>query len=498
MKVVIDWIKQFGSPNQDYAHCIATDYGGNIYLTGVTEGAVAAGPNAGGFDAWIAKYNPEGDQLWIKQLGSAGEDYSADLATDGKGNVYLTGSTSGALEGRSAGGFDIWVAKYDLEGNQQWIQQFGSVEREGATAIATDSQGNVYLTGWTAGVLAGSSSGGDDIWIAKYDSKGNQQWIKQLGSADEDHTAGIATDGQGNVYLAGWTAGMLAEDSTGEDDIWLAKYDLEGNQLWISQFGSPTRDRSTAIATDGQGNVYLTGWTAGALAGHSAGETDTWIAKYDAEGNQLWVDQFGSADEDRAWAIAIDSDNNAYLAGWTSGTLEGNNAGGADAWIAKYDPQGKRQWIKQFGSASEEYSFAIAVDNGHNIYLTGHTSGDLEERDAGGFDAWIVKLHEEVVPADLIQLQHQIETRQRAGLINPLQADRASGTWHREEFKPPFEAGQQVVVIPMTQTYHGNQTPGLRIRNVDHQGFEIRFDEVVDLHEGKHVDEIVGWVAYAI
>ena len=100
------------------------------------------------------------------------------------------------------------------------------------------------------------------------------------------------------------------------------------------------------------------------------------------------------------------------------------------------------------------------------------------------------------------EIQNTVTTKQRVGIINPLQADRSANTWHKIRFNPPFPDNNQVVVIPMTQTYQGSDTPGLRVRNVNYEGFEIRFDEVItsigNNSDGNHANEQVGWLAYGI
>jgi Beta-propeller repeat len=172
------------------------------------------------------------EPLWVRQLGTAVFDGALGVATDVAGNVYLTGDTHGSLGGANRGPSDAWVAKYDAAGNQLWVRQLGTASYDAASGVATDGDGNVYLTGRTYGSLGGANRGGSDAWVAKYDAAGHQLWVRQLGTADYtddgiDDAFGVATDGEGNLYLTGWTLGSLGGANRGGSDAWVAKYSTQ-------------------------------------------------------------------------------------------------------------------------------------------------------------------------------------------------------------------------------------------------------------------------------
>lgn len=116
------------------------------------------------------------------------------------------------------------MAKYSATGTLVWRRQLGTPSTDGANAVATDAEGNVYVSGSTGGALVGNSSGADDAWIAKFARDGTLRWKRQLGSADNDNALGIATDGAGHVYVSGTTMGSLGGPARGIIDAWLAKY----------------------------------------------------------------------------------------------------------------------------------------------------------------------------------------------------------------------------------------------------------------------------------
>jgi hypothetical protein len=383
------WLKQFGTDTYDRSYDIATDSKDNIYLTGSTDGDIA-GNNAGRYDAWVAKYDSNGDRVWIQQFGTSEAEESLGIAIDSSDNVYLTGYTSGDLAGNS----DAWVSKYSSNGDRIWFKQFGSANDDSSSGIAIDSSNNVYLTGYTFGDLAGTNPGSSDAWIAKYSSNGDRVWIKQFGSSSSDYSNDIAIDSKDNIYLTGTTTGDLAEtNTTNSYDAWVTKYSSNGDRVWIKQFGSSGWDFSEGIAIDSNDNIYLTGSTDGTLAGNNLGWSDVWVARYDRNGDRVWIKQFGSSSSDYSKEIAIDSNDNIYLNGFTYGDLEENNPSSSneDVWIVKYDLNGDRLWTKEFGSIYSDTSGGIATDSKNNIYLTGYTYGNLAEKNSGESDIWVAK-----------------------------------------------------------------------------------------------------------
>lgn len=288
---VKQWTRQLGTPEDDFANGIAADAQGKVYVTGVTSGGLDGNSNAGGsgVDMFIVKYDGAGNRQWTRQFGAAGDDEGVGLAIDAQGNVYVAGSTrGGVLDGNiNSGGFDLFVVKYDATGTRQWTRVFGTPANDRATGIATDAQGNVYVTGSTGGSPDSSiNAGALDLFVVKYDAAGTRQWTRQLGSPGDDFATGIASDTQGNVYVSGHTTGMLeGSANAGGIDCFVVKYDGTGIKQWTRGFGTTADDFATGIATDAQGNVYVTGYTGGSLDGNTnAGGDDFFIVKYDGSG----------------------------------------------------------------------------------------------------------------------------------------------------------------------------------------------------------------------
>jgi hypothetical protein len=329
---------------------------------------------------------------WIRQLGTSGSDASYGVSADGLGNIYTSGHTGGSLEGTSAGGQDAFVSKYNSSGTLQWTRQFGTTNSEGSYAVSADGLGNVYISGHTDGSLVGTSAGLEDAFVSKYDDDGNLQWTRQLGTSNSDGSYGVSADGLGSVYISGFTAGSLYGTNAGFYDAFVSKYDEHGNLQWIRQLGTSVGyDYSFGVSADGLGNAYISGVTPGSLEGTSAGNGDAYVSKYDADGNLQWIRQLGTSGTDEGRAVSADGLGNVYISGDTSGSLDGTNAGSGDAFVSKYDADGNLQWTRQFGTSGHEYSYSVSADALGNVYMSGHTPGSLEGTNAGAFDAYVRK-----------------------------------------------------------------------------------------------------------
>jgi len=141
-------------------------------------------------------------------------------------------------------------------------------------------------------------------------------WEAQLGTPFTDTPSGIGIDANDNSYIAGNTAGLFGSANVGAgNDTFLAKYDANGNQIWVKQFGDSGDVYGNSIAVDGSGNSYIAGYTNAQLAGTYLGSNDAYIAKYDTNGNQVWVQQFGTTGDDRADAVTVDLHGNTFVGG---------------------------------------------------------------------------------------------------------------------------------------------------------------------------------------
>jgi hypothetical protein len=392
------WTRQFGTTGADRAEGVALDEAGDVYVAGWTMGTLPGQTSAGTLDAFVRRYDPAGGEVWTRQFGSWERDFARAVATDGAGSVYVVGETYGVLPGQApAGGFDAFVRKYDPAGGEVWTRQFGGGGGEGAWGVAVDDRGAAYVVGSTGGALPGqASAGGFDAFVRKYDPDGHALWTRQFGSPRFDGARGVAFDPMGNVVVVGNTAGDLpGQGSAGGIDAFIRRYDPEGSELWTHQFGALADDFGVAVAVDRTGRASVVGTTDDVLPGQAAaGSTDVFLSAYDRAGQPGWTRQFGTTVVDDGFGIALDGGGNAYVAGNTDGTLPGQtSAGKGDVFVRRYDPYGDAIWTLQFGSPDWDSAGGIAIDRAGALYVVGETSAALPGQvSAGQRDAFVVKI----------------------------------------------------------------------------------------------------------
>ena len=325
------WTRQFGPGS---AQSVAVDATGDVYVAGYTVTTLGPG-QPWRRDALLRKYDRVGTQLWSREFGSmaaSATDEATSVAVDGEGNIYVAGITLESLRGQvSTGDKDAFLRKYDASGAELWTRQFGSPEADRALGVAVDATGNVYVAGWVFGALPGQvGAGSRDVFLRKYGTGGDEVWTRQFGSPESDSASGVAVDGEGNVYVAGWTGGVLPDQvSVGREDAFLRKYAPGGTELWSRL--SESFNFVSSVVADGVGNVYVAGSTAGRKA-----MGDALLRKYDPTGEELWTRQFGSPMHDVGIGVAVDREGTVYVAGYTRGAMPGQTYSGMrDAFVVR-------------------------------------------------------------------------------------------------------------------------------------------------------------------
>jgi len=291
------------------------------------------------------------------------------------------------------------VVKYDPSGARLWTREMGTTTFDQANAVATDPAGNVFVAGVTYGSLDGNASFGDgDLFVAKLDANGATLWTRQLGSDAWDGATGAASDGAGNLYVAGYTRGSFdGHPSAGLDDVFVVKYDPNGDKVWSRQLGTSTTDSAHAIATDLSGNLYVVGETSGGLDGNASfGTTDAFVVKYDPNGGKQWSRQWGSSNSDSARAVATNTLGDVYVVGESLGNPDGwLGAGAADIFVLKYDANGVEKGSLLKGTSHRDAANGLTIDQAGDIYVAGVTLGELDGNpNPGGTDLFLCKLTE--------------------------------------------------------------------------------------------------------
>lgn len=373
--------------NKAGGNAIATDQAGNSWVTGAGPDTTAA--------ATVTKYDSAGNLLWTR-----GTVEGRAVAVDAAGNSFVAGGFAGTVSFANtvltATGFeDLFLAKYDSEGNFLWVRQASTARGYG---LATDGFGNVFLTGsfynnLSLGGVTFTNRGQRDILIAKFDAAGTVLWSWQGGGSGDDYGTGISADAAGNIAVAGVFEGNAFFDGTsltsaGAFDIFVARFASNRSLQWVRQAGGAGIDYANGLATDEAGHAYVIGYFRESflLEGNSfvnRGERDILALKYDSAGHLVWARQSGGSFDDYGIGVAVGKSGTCYFTGVIQGTAVFENSSldearrDFDIFFAKYDPTGKLLFVQRAGSTNHDFGIGVALDGAETAYLTGNFEGTI-------------------------------------------------------------------------------------------------------------------------
>jgi len=454
-----------GGSGNDAGGAIAVDAAGNAYVTGYTASTdfPTMNPlqpaNGGGADAFVAKLNPAGSALvYSTYLGGSGAENVylylgfgdtavGGIAVDSAGNAYVTGYTSSTdfptmnpLQPANGGGTDAFVAKLNPTGSALLYSTYlGGSSDDYGFAITVDSAGNAYVAGRTFSADFPTKNpfqpplGNDgDAFVSKLNPTGSAL-VYSTCLGDDAYGTGIAVDSVGDVYISGVTASIDFPVTPGAfqtscggpcyGNAFVSKFNPAGSALVYSTYlGGSEADYATAIALDGAGNVYVTGYTTsddfpvtpGAFqtvcnGGQGCSRVgDAFVSKINAAGSALFYSTYlGGKNFDYGFGIAVDGTGDAYVTGYTAGSgfplehpLHESGLRGS-GFVSKFNPAGSALLFSTYlGGKGLDYGFGIAVDGAGNAYVTGSTAstdfpttpGAFQTTNGGGADAFAVEI----------------------------------------------------------------------------------------------------------
>lgn len=385
---------------------------------------------------------------WSNPIGGSSPDWGNAVCSDAYGNVYYAGEFQGIVDFDPSGATDFlnsygnkdgFLVKFDSDGNYQWALNVGGVDIDAVTAVDLDTDGNVYIAGYSRQTAYFNSAnlddtlitaGGADIFIAKYDPNGNYQWAFNVGGSTNDVPTAMDIDENNSIYLTGSYGQGATDFDPGPSqfilgtynasyDLFVAKYDIDQNFFWAFGVGLASYDEAKDISVDENGNVYIVGGMGGnpdfdpgpgVSNISSQGGVEGFLSKYDSLGNHQWAIGFGSAGTDVAYGVNAGTSGNVYVTGYfeqaadfdpsiSSAILSSN--GGRDAFIARYDQNGGYVSAYNYGDTGDDYGRGISQDADNNQYFIGDFEGTVDF-DAevgvnnltsnGGADVYVLKL----------------------------------------------------------------------------------------------------------
>lgn len=387
------WLARYSSPSgSNTAIDIILDKFGNIYVTGMGVGEYYHFGHTI-HDYITLKYNSSGEQQWISRYKSAKDcpDEAVSIKLDNSGNVYVTGKSMG-----ESTNYDFLTVKYNSSGRERWVRRHNGRGNsyDIPAALATDSLGNVYITGKSATSYSPTSGPNNyDYLTIKYNAEGIHQWTARYngpGNGD-DYPAALAIDASGYLYVTG-TSG----DSVTSSDYATIKYSSDGVLMWIARYNSPANkpDLATSMTVDKSGYIYVTGWSEGV----EAYNYDFATIKYDQNGNEEWVARYnGSGNQaDYSKSLVVDELGNVYVTGSSY-----KYGASYDYATVKYNSCGVEQWVAIYNGANNEWDepVSMSIDGSNNIYVTGksmqlgvsYNDYITVKYDSAGKQAWVKK-----------------------------------------------------------------------------------------------------------
>ncbi len=332
-------------------------------------------------------------------------DSAESIGVDGTGNTYVASASL------TLGGWGVRLSKLDSQGVELWTKFFDTKAQSNIFKVAVDATGVINLMGGftgttTIGNKTLSTGAKDDIFIAQLDTTGTTQWANKIGGSGQDSPVDLAIDAQGNLYATGTFQGKVdfdpgankAELTSSVASIFILKWDKNGVYQWAKGTAGSGFIYSRDIAVDASGAVYVGGEFSETVTYASSASTlsmfaqpkvngdassDAFLFKLDSTtGNLTWSAQLGSNEDDMLKSITTDAANNVYFAGefrsqFSTGINQLTSAGGTDIFLARATSAGVLQWVKGFGSASDEELNGIAIA-GSSLHLGGSFTGTVD------------------------------------------------------------------------------------------------------------------------
>jgi len=421
----VEWGTYYGGNGvKDFVSSVATDRFGNVFLVGTTfnNSEIAPGghqsASGGDGDAFLVKFNSQGQRIWATYYGGTALDSGYAVATDTFGNIFVAGITysesgisNNGHQANKGGGADAFLVKFNSDGQREWASYYGGEGQDNARSIATtlsgdvliagrsSSNNNIAITGHQNAFLGGSC----DAFVAKFSSNGIRQWGTYYGGFNTDYANSVSVDISGNVFLAGTTYSTngiafngFRNGLTNKGDAFLAKFNSSGNLQWGTYYGGSKMDEGRAVASDRKGNVFLAGSTQSnnGQIGTSGGykeklffedTTDGFLVKFNGNGIRQWATNYGGDSTDFCTGVTTDTSGNVFVTGLTrSMSITGtaiklrsqNLTRNMDAFVVKFTNNGQVVYQTTYGDAGEESGQAIATDLSGNIYFAGNTIDD--------------------------------------------------------------------------------------------------------------------------
>ncbi|EKO49896.1 SBBP repeat beta-propeller lipoprotein, LipL53 family [Leptospira kirschneri] len=404
----LEWVLLQGAPRaRTYGMNIGIDHNDFIYVAGDTNEALFQRQLIGRRDVILGKYDSHKNIIWRRQIGASQAILQVkDFGVDPNGNSYILGLTWNDFAGPASSKSELFLIKFNSEGTQIWAKRVGNrgLYDLYPDKIAIDELGNSYIIGNSTGSFEDNTSG-NCTFVLKFDTNGNQIWIKQIAIAGTTIVPnGVAIDKvTGSIYITGSgnanfeTLSRLSADT---NLFFIFKYDSNGSRQFFAQLGfTSSTTEGISISLDPLSNVFVGGNTNVDLESGEQTNFRGFLVKYDSSGFLKWIRHFGPISSDKQTvvnAILTDEVGNVFLTGGSNANLldeAESSVGNEDLFLIKYNSSGETKWFQQVGTVESSIdSTGLARDSEGNLYCSGYSNGSINEVSKIGFqDLFILK-----------------------------------------------------------------------------------------------------------
>lgn len=319
------------------------------------------------------------DRNWSRVWGSVSNDYGFAVAVGGATNIYVAGDVTYPVDGQPIPGIQsIILRSYDADGNTNWTVLAGPIGSYAkACAVAVGPSNNVFITGQTWGPMDSQPEvGNGDFFLSKYKVGGSLEWTRIWGSTSVDQGNAVVIDGEGNAYVAGYARGSVhGQQHVNSDDFCLTKFNSEGSNQWTRMWGGTNgatgREAGRGVALDSQTNVYVAGYSDTSVDGQPfSGTYAIVLTKFDVDGTKQWTRMWGASFQ-KGHATVVDAQDMVYVAG-LGGSFNGQvSQGSTDPFLLKVDGTGSHLWTRMWGSSGDDWGRGLGVNDDGVLYITG-------------------------------------------------------------------------------------------------------------------------------
>lgn len=403
----LDWVLKAGGVNIDEGQSVATDLEGNVYVAGNFQetanfdGQVLTATNEN--DLFLSKYNGQGKLIWVQAINGEKSESVCDIVMDSDGKLLLFGSYDGNINfghqsSQPVEQPNLFITRFAPSGEIEWVKILGDSTKEEAGGIAASDSGSFTILGsfidtTKIGSYKLTGNGSSDIFLAKFNQNGNVTWVKTFGGSQNDLGLKIAIDNDGNHFIAGLYEDTINFDtirltSSGGTDIFLAKLSPQGDVVWAKSIGSVDDDDVTALTPDDNGDIFISGNFTNRISIStkrlsSSGKHDVFLAKFRNNGVVDWASQGKSINDIYSTDMALAPNNSITLIGkfQAQSYFEGTSIvpdGKYDIFYVQYDTDGSISWLESAGGSEEETGASIAYNHTGLAFITGSFQGTTQ------------------------------------------------------------------------------------------------------------------------